>query len=267
MVEALERSIADFDAQIEATLAPFRGAVDQLITIPGVSRRAAEVVVAEIGVDMHRFPTVGHLLSWATNDTHYISFRKLIRSDGGAAATAVRDDAAQNPVAVAIDVATEAQGAANASTEPENRVPAALQAKNPAGYQWAMQAHNKKVQQWQNNVNAVLAAHGMVITAAAEARNVAGNAAANPTSAAQVKPFVDAMTDMMAGAEGLLRALKVVDEGKANALVARLDAAKDASSKTGLCCRPRRTAPPRRWAGATTMCCARATRRPGRFRP
>jgi len=65
MVEELERTMADFDAQIEGCLAPFVEAVDRLTTIPGISRLAAEVLVAEIGVDMSRFQTVGHLLSWA----------------------------------------------------------------------------------------------------------------------------------------------------------------------------------------------------------
>lgn len=65
IVEELERSISEFDAQIEAALGPFCDAVERLTTIPGISHMAAEVLVAEIGVDMSRFPTVGHLLSWA----------------------------------------------------------------------------------------------------------------------------------------------------------------------------------------------------------
>ena len=65
MVKALERAIADFDAQIEACLTPFADAADRLMTIPGVSRLAAEVIVTEIGVDMSRFATLGHLRSWA----------------------------------------------------------------------------------------------------------------------------------------------------------------------------------------------------------
>ncbi len=40
-------------------------ALDRLDTIPGVGRRAAERIVAEIGTDMSRFPTAGHLASWA----------------------------------------------------------------------------------------------------------------------------------------------------------------------------------------------------------
>src|SRR5262245_22272501 len=65
MVEHLEQSVGEFEAQIEAALEPFRPVIDRLVTIPGVSETAASVIVAEIGVDMQRFPTVGHLISWA----------------------------------------------------------------------------------------------------------------------------------------------------------------------------------------------------------
>jgi len=65
LIEELERHIAAFDARIEELLAPHRDAVAQLITIPGVSRVSAQVILAEIGADMTPFPTAGHLLSWA----------------------------------------------------------------------------------------------------------------------------------------------------------------------------------------------------------
>jgi transposase len=39
--------------------------VEHLVTIPGVSTTAAQILVAEIGTDMSRFPSAGHLLSWA----------------------------------------------------------------------------------------------------------------------------------------------------------------------------------------------------------
>lgn len=64
-VEALERAIAAIEAEVGETLAPFREAAERLTTIPGVSTVAASVIVAEIGVDMARFPTAGHLVSWA----------------------------------------------------------------------------------------------------------------------------------------------------------------------------------------------------------
>jgi transposase len=65
LIEELERRIAAFDAHIEEVLTPFRHAVERLITIPGVSRIAAQVILAEVGPDMSPFPTAGHLLSWA----------------------------------------------------------------------------------------------------------------------------------------------------------------------------------------------------------
>ena len=47
-----------------AALEAFRGAVERLVTVPGISTTAAAVIVAEIGTDMSRFPTAGHLRSW-----------------------------------------------------------------------------------------------------------------------------------------------------------------------------------------------------------
>jgi transposase len=46
-------------------IAPFVPAIDLLDTIPGVNRRTAEVLLAEIGPDMSRFPSPGNLASWA----------------------------------------------------------------------------------------------------------------------------------------------------------------------------------------------------------
>jgi len=51
--------------EIGRALAPFGDALARLDTIPGINRRTAEVLVAEIGVDMTAFPTAGHLASWA----------------------------------------------------------------------------------------------------------------------------------------------------------------------------------------------------------
>ena len=45
--------------------APVLPALDRLAEIPGISRQAAQVIIAEIGLDMTRFPTAGHLVSWA----------------------------------------------------------------------------------------------------------------------------------------------------------------------------------------------------------
>jgi transposase len=64
-IEQLEATIAAVCAEIEARLVPFADELDQLQTIPGVGRRTAELLVAEIGADMRRFPSAGHLASWA----------------------------------------------------------------------------------------------------------------------------------------------------------------------------------------------------------
>lgn len=61
----LEHAIGELDDQVEAVMSPFAHARDQLDTIPGVARRAAECLIGEIGTDMSRFPTAGHLASWA----------------------------------------------------------------------------------------------------------------------------------------------------------------------------------------------------------
>lgn len=64
-IAALEQAIAAIDAEVAGHLAPFRTAVRLLTSIPGISALSAQVIVAEIGTDMSRFPTAGHLLSWA----------------------------------------------------------------------------------------------------------------------------------------------------------------------------------------------------------
>lgn len=64
-LDALNCAIADIDKEVDANLEPFRVAVEMLTTIPGVSSLAAEVIVSEIGIDMSRFETDGHLISWA----------------------------------------------------------------------------------------------------------------------------------------------------------------------------------------------------------
>jgi transposase len=65
MIDDLERAIGDFDRRIEEALRPFRDQAERLTAIPGVSTTAAQVLLAEIGADMSRFPSAGHLLKWA----------------------------------------------------------------------------------------------------------------------------------------------------------------------------------------------------------
>jgi transposase len=64
-IDSLDAAIGTIDREVEDSLAPFRAAVDLVRTIPGVSTLGAEVIVSEIGTDMSRFPTAGHLVSWA----------------------------------------------------------------------------------------------------------------------------------------------------------------------------------------------------------
>jgi transposase len=64
-VDALRASLAEVDAQLEKALTPQRGLADFLATIPGVGEVVAQVIIGEIGTDMSRFPTSGHLISWA----------------------------------------------------------------------------------------------------------------------------------------------------------------------------------------------------------
>src|SRR3954452_23612193 len=64
-IDALEVAIAEIDQEVDRDLDPFRQAVRLLRTIPGVSDLTAQVIVSEIGIDMNRFPTAGHLVSWA----------------------------------------------------------------------------------------------------------------------------------------------------------------------------------------------------------
>jgi transposase len=58
-------AIAEIDAEVEGCLLPFREALRRLRTIPDVSDLSAQGIVSEIGTDMSRFPTAGHLISWA----------------------------------------------------------------------------------------------------------------------------------------------------------------------------------------------------------
>jgi transposase len=64
-VEYLDTAIARCDARIEAHTRPFAGRIEQLCTIPGVARRSAEALLAEVGADMTTFPSAAHLASWA----------------------------------------------------------------------------------------------------------------------------------------------------------------------------------------------------------
>jgi len=63
-LEYLDEAIAQVSAEIAERLRPFEDALTRLQTIPGVGRRGAEILLAEIGTDLSRFPTAGHLAAW-----------------------------------------------------------------------------------------------------------------------------------------------------------------------------------------------------------
>jgi transposase len=65
VIRTLESSIAGLDSEARQHLEPFNYAVKLLITIPGVGELLAQSIISEIGVDMSRFPSAGHLVSWA----------------------------------------------------------------------------------------------------------------------------------------------------------------------------------------------------------
>jgi transposase len=64
-IDALQRAIAEVEGQIGRLIEPFRQRVELLSTMPGISDTVAHMLVAEIGTDMSRFPSSGHLISWA----------------------------------------------------------------------------------------------------------------------------------------------------------------------------------------------------------
>ena len=64
-INELDARIDRLNQEVEERMRPFEQALQRLDTIPGVGRTVAEEVIAEIGVDMSRFPTAGHLASWA----------------------------------------------------------------------------------------------------------------------------------------------------------------------------------------------------------
>jgi transposase len=64
-IDELSELIAQIEEEVDRRLVPFAEQAARLQTIPGIGKRTAEVIIAEIGVDMSRFPTAAHLASWA----------------------------------------------------------------------------------------------------------------------------------------------------------------------------------------------------------
>ena len=64
-IDHLSRRIDALDSRIEVATRPFSGVLELLQSVPGVGRRSAEAILAEIGDDMTKFPTARHFASWA----------------------------------------------------------------------------------------------------------------------------------------------------------------------------------------------------------
>ena len=65
VIDQHSRAIDELTTRIEVVIEPFRGTRDLMVTVPGISVRVADAIIAETGADMSRFPTPGHLASWA----------------------------------------------------------------------------------------------------------------------------------------------------------------------------------------------------------
>ena len=64
-LDAVDAAIARIDKEVDGNVEPFRTAVQMLSDIPGISDLSAQMILSEIGTDMSRFETEGHLISWA----------------------------------------------------------------------------------------------------------------------------------------------------------------------------------------------------------
>ena len=64
-IESLESALGELEKQLEEQMRPFAAQLQRLATIPGLSETTARVLLAEAGPEMERFPTAGHLISWA----------------------------------------------------------------------------------------------------------------------------------------------------------------------------------------------------------
>lgn len=85
-IEFLNSQINDLNDSIHQRMLPFAEALELVDTIPGVGRRTAEEVLAEIGIDMSRWPTSAHLVSWAglsPGDNESAGKRKSTRTRKG----------------------------------------------------------------------------------------------------------------------------------------------------------------------------------------
>ncbi len=64
-IDYLDEEVSRLDAEIKTRMLPFEEDLELLDTIPGVARRTAETIAAEIGLNMDQYPSAAHLCSWA----------------------------------------------------------------------------------------------------------------------------------------------------------------------------------------------------------
>lgn len=64
-IEFLDKQIEELSEEIGGRMRPFDEAIERLDAIPGIGRKAAENILAEISIEMNRFPSAAHLASWA----------------------------------------------------------------------------------------------------------------------------------------------------------------------------------------------------------
>lgn len=64
-IDDLDKRIQELDRMAETYMAQFQPAIAEVCQMPGIARRSAEVILAETGIDMSRFPSAAHLCSWA----------------------------------------------------------------------------------------------------------------------------------------------------------------------------------------------------------
>jgi transposase len=121
-VDFLDRQLADIDEHISALVADLEPIIERVQTIPGVARKCAIGMIAEIGVDMTVFPTAAHLASWAG----------ICPGNNASGGKARSGHTRRGPIALKT-VLTEAAQAAGRQTSPEQLLLGAVVQRNRAG--------------------------------------------------------------------------------------------------------------------------------------